>query len=106
MLIGYTEEIKGTIHKYGDDYEIFQKEYDYRNSVSMGLLTIGEVINSKLSDELKEKYSNFNWQRLVRARHEFAHAYFQFDDEYIWSLIHKEVNQLAEYCSYLLTVVD
>lgn len=102
MIIGYCHQIVSDVKKVDGNYQAFEDNLTIQNSISMCLLTIGELINKKLSPNLKENYQDFNWTRLVQARNEFAHAYFQFDLEQIWELV-SEIEKLQDYCNYILS---
>lgn len=34
-IIQYCDDIETTIHRFGNDFNIFEKDIDYKNSVSM-----------------------------------------------------------------------
>ncbi len=62
-----------------DDFSDDQKSVD---AVARNLEIIGEAAN-RLPDELKEKYSEIEWYKVVGLRHRIIHEYFGIDLEII-----------------------
>ena len=48
-IVGYCEQIEETIHRFGNDYDIFSTDTIYRNAAALCVLQIGELAG-KLTD--------------------------------------------------------
>ena len=60
-------------------YEEFVSNYILRNSISMDLLQIGELVNH-LSKEYRDKTNKkMNWDVIKGMRNHFAHGYYSMD---------------------------
>src|SRR5687768_6018376 len=68
-------------------------------AVLQKLMIIGEA-SSKLSADLKSRYSDVDWSAIVGARHIFVHAYFKVDWDVIWETVKTNIpllrNQILE----------
>ena len=66
-----------------------------QSAVSHKLMIIGEA-SARLTDELKSRYSNTPWKKIVGLRNITAHAYFTIDWEAIWSTVTNHLQPLCE----------
>ena len=75
----YCDDVVRTIKRFGNSYEIFLKDTDFYNSVSMSIMQIGEL-TIKLSDNFKDKIkSKIPWGLIKGMRNYFVHAYAVMD---------------------------
>lgn len=82
----YCEKINSTILRFGNDFEIFKIDSDFRNSVSMSLMQIGEIVGG-LSDDFKVRTSEkMQWGGMKAMRNMFAHGYDLMDKDIIWEV--------------------
>lgn len=49
----YCRDIENTVKRFGNNQDVFENDVDYRNSICMSLLQIGEL-TGHLSEEFKE----------------------------------------------------
>lgn len=49
----YCDGIQNSISRFGDDFELFIMDMDFKNSVSMSMMQIGELVSQHLSQEFK-----------------------------------------------------
>jgi len=56
---------------------------------------IGEAANN-LSDVIKEKYSDVEWNQIVGMRHVLVHEYFGIDTTLIWQIIMNDIPVLKK----------
>ena len=78
----YTEEIT-KLKLDSISYDEFVGNYVLRNSISMDLMQIGELVNH-LSEEYYEKTKEkMNWKVIKAMRNHFAHGYFSMDYQII-----------------------
>lgn len=54
---------------------------------------IGEAA-SRISDEVKEKNPNVNWQRLRGFRNRIIHDYMGVDYRIVWTIVQNDLNVL------------
>ena len=74
-IVGYCEDIQKTTARFGEDKSSFESDRDYRNSVCMSLMQIGE-----LAGHLTEEYRNSTqdrmyWPAIRGMRNLIAHDY-------------------------------
>lgn len=94
----YCEKITHTTERFGIKLDDFIADPDYRDSVSMNLLQIGELAG-KLSDEyVRQTKSQVDWRAIKNMRNMFAHDYGSMDIERIWETVVDDIPVLAEYC--------
>lgn len=96
-ILRYCQSIKGTILRFGDNFEIFRTDIDYRNSICMSILQIGELSNH-LSEDYKSKKVQIPWKQIVGLRNICAHAYNTVDYEEIFQIAHNDIDVLKEFC--------
>lgn len=89
--ITYLEVILTAIEKIENFIEGISEEEFLRNEMMksaclLELIIIGEY-GSKVSQELKEKFSEVEWQQMKAARNFFVHAYDYVDWKRVWYTI-------------------
>jgi uncharacterized protein with HEPN domain len=98
----YCEDIADSIVRFGAVYEIFAKDRDYFNSVSMCLMQIGELSRG-LSDEFKDETRNqIQWGSIKAMRNLFAHAYAAMSRAVVWETAMKDIPELLRFCDAIL----
>lgn len=101
-ILTLIEQIDGTVTRFGDGLSIFQSDVDFQNSVAFSLVQIGETVRNDLSQEFKEKYNAVQWDGYRMLRNALAHEYSQMDFEYLWESTKNPMNELRDYCQYIL----
>lgn len=97
-ILQYCIKIKNTISRFGEDFVVFIADSDYRDSVSMNLLQIGEIAG-KLSEEyVSATKQNMDWRAMKAMRNFFAHNYGSMDYERIWQTAIDDIPKLKKYC--------
>ena len=91
----FTEDILDSIEK----IERYTKELNYEDfienqmvvdAVIRNLEIIGEASNN-LSKELRSKFSDIPWKRMIGLRNIVVHGYFGIDLSIIWEIITKNL---------------
>lgn len=95
-VIRYCEKIQLTVQRFGADLQIFINDPDYRDSVGMNLLQIGELAG-RLSAEYVAA-STQNWRAIKNTRNMFAHDYGSMDAERIWDTVITDIPILIAAC--------
>jgi len=74
-------------------FDAFSEDQKSVDAVVRNLEIIGEAAK-RLPDELKEKYSEIEWHKVVGLRHRIVHEYFGIDIEIIWQILQKDLPAL------------
>lgn len=94
----YCTDIEATIKRFGNDLAIFEQDRDYRNSVCMSLLQIGEL-TGHLSEEFRETTKGtIYWTAIKGMRNLFAHDYGAVDIDRVWETAVKDIPILHNFC--------
>ena len=89
-ILDYCDRIDAAKERYGDSYESFSQDADFRDVIKTNLFQIGENANL-LSEECKEKLSVIPWHQVVGMRNMIAHAYVKIDDRIIWNTVQDDI---------------
>lgn len=96
-ILSYCSEIKATINRFGDDVNTFVNDIDYRKSVSLSILQIGELAGN-LSDEYRQSTAEMPWRQIRGLRNIVAHSYGEVDFETIFDIAHENIDELKSFC--------
>lgn len=91
----YCERIEESVARFGDSFETFTSDADFRDAICMNIFQIGELAN-QLSEEFKEKYNDLPWDQMYGIRNRLAHAYIKVDDAIIWDTVKNDIPKLKE----------
>lgn len=69
----YCEDIMKSVKRFGNDKAVFDVDNDYRNSVCMSLLQIGELTGHLTEDFREETKNKIFWPAIKGMRNLFAH---------------------------------
>lgn len=72
-----------------------------QSAVIHKLMIIGEA-SARLSDELKLRYPETPWKKIVGLRNITAHAYFTIDWEAVWSTVTNHLKPLRKEVTEIL----
>lgn len=95
---GYCQAIERSVIRFGEDLNVFEEDEDYRNSVCMNLLQIGELVGH-LSEEFKNTNKEIYWPAIKGMRNVFAHEYGNVKLPQVWNTVIKDVPVLLEFCN-------
>ena len=100
----YCEDIADTIKRFGEDYQVFESDKDFYNSVSMSIMQIGEL-SAGLSDEFKDATRHqIQWGSLKGIRNLFAHAYISMTQSVIWESATKDIPHELAFCNEVIAL--
>lgn len=92
------------IIRYTRDYksveEFYQNDRDF-DAAMMNFIVIGEEAG-KLSNQLKEKSQQINWQKIYGLRNIIAHHYFGINADIVWQIIHDDLPKLKDELKQLI----
>ena len=94
----YCLEIKKTIDRYGNSFEIFDRDADYQRSIAFCILQIGEL-GGGLSEEYRNSTSHrVQWGPIKGMRNLVAHSYGTMNREIIWETATVDIPTLLQFC--------
>lgn len=98
----YCIEIRKTIARYGDSFEVFDSDADYQRSISFCILQIGEL-SSGLSDEFRKTTADrIQWGPIKGMRNLVAHSYGSMSRDIIWETAVTDIPVLQGFCEQQL----
>lgn len=103
-MVKYCESIEKSVERFGDEFEIFEKDNDFKNSVSMSILQIGELV-SHFTDEFRNQNKEIPWNKIIGMRNHFAHGYAEMDEHEIWKTVKNDIEPLKNFCNDKLKFV-
>ena len=66
-IVKYCNMVEHSVERFGADYNTFMNDEDYKNSVSMCILQVGELVNH-LSSDFKNSHKDIPWSAIVGLR--------------------------------------
>ena len=91
-ILGSIEKIKAyTANKTFDTFLVDSKTID---AVIWNFKIIGEAAN-RLPEDFKDSHAEINWFRIRGFRNRIVHDYMGIDYKIVWTIIEKDINQLA-----------
>ena len=91
-------EIQKTIARYGNDFQIFDKDGDYQRSIAFSILQIGELGGSLSEEYRKATCNRIQWGPIKGMRNMVAHSYGSMSREIIWETAVMDIPVLLEFC--------
>lgn len=102
----YCVDIENTVNRFGKDQACFDNDIDYRNSVCMSLLQVGELAGH-LSEEFREDTKEtIYWPAIKGMRNVFAHDYGAIDYDRVWDTVREDIPILFEFCQKTIIAYD
>lgn len=95
----YCVEIKKTIDRYGNSFEIFNTDADYQRSISFSILQIGELSGGLSAEYRKETANRVQWGPIKGMRNLVAHNYGNMSREIIWETATVDIPVLESFCN-------
>lgn len=100
-MVGYCQQIQKSVERFGDSFEVFQADPDYKNSVALCVLQIGEL-SGQLSEGFKDTHREIPWREIKAMRNVVAHRYGTIDTQVLFETVQNDIPALLEYCETLL----
>ncbi len=95
ILLSMLETIEKII-RYTSDYnsaeELYQNDRDF-DAAMMNFIVIGEQVG-KLTDAIRSKNEQINWQKINSLRNIIAHHYFGINVDIVWQIIRFDLPKL------------
>lgn len=99
---GYCVEIRKTIARYGESFEVFDADADYQRSVSFCILQIGELSGGLSAEFRKATADRVQWGPMKGMRNLVAHSYGSMSRDIIWETAVMDIPVLQEFCEQQL----
>lgn len=103
ILLSMLETVEKII-RYTSNYhsaeELYQNDRDF-DAAMMNFIVIGEEVG-KLTDELKSKNEQIDWQKIYSLRNIIAHHYFGINVDIVWQIITTDLPKLKDDLTILL----
>jgi uncharacterized protein with HEPN domain len=93
-LLETLEKISRYTKTYCSAEELFENDRDF-DATMMNFIVIGEHVG-KLSDQIKSRHPEMNWQKIYGLRNILAHHYFGINVDMIWQIIQDDIPQFKE----------
>lgn len=100
----YCVEIKQTIKRYGDSFDIFSSDTDYQKSISFSIMQIGELSNGLSEDYRKKTEDVIPWSAIRGMRNLFAHNYGSMSCKIIWKTAKEDIPGLLSFAEKVLNL--
>lgn len=105
-IVKHCNRINKDMEIHGSTYQAFLSNDTFRDSVSMNLLQIGELVGH-LSEDLKTNtQSQIPWKQIRAMRNLFAHDYNNMSTEKIWVTASTDVPTLAFFCENQISLLE
>ena len=92
-MIEYCDNVASFLDGLGDNFEAYRADVRTRYACDMCVMQIGELVG-RLSDELKERWSDISWAQIRAMRNVYAHDYGNVKIEYVWNTVTRDVPTL------------
>ena len=94
----YCAEVEQTISRFGDSFEVFDRDADYQRSVSFCILQIGELCNGLSKEFQAETADRTPWHLIIGMRNLVAHHYGSMSRDVIWETMKSDIPELKAFC--------
>ena len=95
----YCIDVQETLERFGKDKSIFETDKDFRNSICMSLLQIGELTGHLPEDFREATKATIYWPAIKGMRNLFAHNYGALDIDLVWETAVGDIPMLLEFCN-------
>jgi uncharacterized protein with HEPN domain len=96
-IVDYCDQIGGAVLRFGDSFEIFESDTDYKNALAMCILQIGEL-TTHLTDDFLSDHRQVPWKEIRNMRNLAAHHYANFNLNIFWDTVKNDIMPLRDYC--------
>jgi len=96
----YMKHILDAIHRVEEytqniEYKDFIENHLIQDGVIRQIEIIGEAVK-RLSNEIREKYTDVPWKDIVGMRNKLIHNYFGVDVDAVWETVKKDIPVLKK----------
>ena len=105
-ILDYCNDVGGTIARFGNSYEVFQKDTDYQRSVAFSILQIGEISGGLSLEYRQSTADRIQWGPMKGMRNWVAHRYGEMSLETIWETAVIDIPVLKQFCEKELSQAE
>ena len=105
-ILMYCQWIGEAIDRFGRDVIIFCDDRDYRNTVCMMIMQIGELSNGLSEEFRQESKDDMQWAAMRGLRNLVAHSYHKVNMETIWKIATQDIPALRAFCEQTIAEAD
>ena len=95
----YCIDVQETLERFGKDKAVFEMDKDFRNSICMSLLQIGELTGHLPEDFREATKATIYWPAIKGMRNLFAHNYGAMDIARVWETAVEDIPMLLKFCN-------
>ena len=96
-MIDYCDQVEMAVKMFGKNFDSFDRNPVYRNSVALCILQIGELTGC-LTDEFKNSHTDVPWRKIKAMRNIVAHRYGMMDNAITWEVATEDIPLLKASC--------
>ena len=92
------------IKKYTNvDEDLFYRDEVLKLAILKSLEIIGEAAN-QVTRDVRSKYPDIEWEKMITARNYYVHEYFAVDWTWVWASATKNIDfeKIKNYCSDII----
>ena len=106
LVIDILESIQ-KVHRYveGMNYKTFIQDEKTIDAVVRNFEVIGEAAN-RIDNDVKDKFPNVEWRRIIGLRNRIVHEYFGIDLEIIWQIIEEKLVDFQTQMEYIRNALE
>lgn len=103
-IISYCNDIQHTLERIKYDFETFENDKDFKNSISMSMMQIGEL-STHLTDDFKtETTKDIPWGLIKGMRNHYAHGYHFMDNKEIFETAVNDIPEVKRKCEKIISL--
>ena len=95
----YCIDVQETLERFWNDKAVFEMDKDFRNSICMSLLQIGELTGHLPEDFREATKATIYWPAIKGMRNLFAHNYGAMDIDRVWETAVEDIPMLLKFCN-------
>ena len=100
-ILSYCNLIDEILVEFNRDEEEFFKRASFQVSCSFCIEQMGHSAE-QLDPKIREKFSEVNWDSIIKLRNGIAHFYDMQDLDMIWDFATKKVQKIRKVCERIL----
>jgi len=96
------EDIYNSIERFGNSFDVFSGDVDFKKSVSMSIMQVGELSGGLTEKFRKATRDQIPWKLIKSMRNHFVHGYTTMDELEIWETATKDIPHLLSFCNRVI----
>jgi uncharacterized protein with HEPN domain len=104
-IVEYCQDIEESVLKFGNSFEDFMSNKQYRDVCAFYIGHIGELVG-ELSFDIVSEYDAVPWEKVRGMRNRIFHDYDRVKNEVVWGTIAGDISILKQYCEKIISDLD